>query len=102
MRCRAAFVGREAGVDGAFTLGMTHHGKCGHHAVVHLHGGCVQRPGNARQTTCAWRLVMQAVLVLTTGISASRWGYSTYNLAFNQILQLGTAAQRSKTAPHCT
>jgi hypothetical protein len=31
---------------------------------------------------------MQAVLVLTTGISASRWGYSTYYLAFTQILQV--------------
>jgi hypothetical protein len=36
---------------------------------------------------------MQAVLVLTTGISASRWGYSTYSLAFSQMLQARTAPQ---------
>ena len=42
---------------------------------------------DARQTRCSWRFLMQVVLVLITGISASRWGYSTYYLAFNQMLQ---------------
>ena len=32
--------------------------------------------------------MLQAALVLTSGISASRWGYSTFSLAFNQMLQV--------------
>lgn len=43
----------------------------------------------------AQRFLTQAVLVLTTGISASRWGYSTYYLAFTQMLQVIVAAQWS-------